>query len=180
MQQKSDNYVEGNGIGPPSGYNNVDHQLQNQRKFMNRLRLLLNQFIFFSCAKTDYIHDQARFSHFSSVSSNNHRYISSGAGGQTTLASAERYNHLANDTGIDGMSSNILSHGGILPPETTLAGAGIDIFGFTSGSPLPPPSPAPPTTHNTQYSLLGGTTPSTVILIIYEIYFKRQILLDAN
>ena len=120
----------------------------------------------------DYIHDQPRFSHFSSVSSNNHRYISSGAGGQTTLASAETYNHLANDTGIDGMSSNILSHGGILPPETTLAGAGIDIFGFTSGSPLPPPSPAPPTTHNTQYSLLGGTTPSTVILIIDEIYFQ--------
>ena len=46
MQQKSDNYVEGNGIGPPSGYNNVDHQLQNQRKFMNRFRSLLNQFIF--------------------------------------------------------------------------------------------------------------------------------------
>ena len=40
MQQKSDNYVEGNGIGPPSGYNNIDHQLQNQSKFMNRLRLL--------------------------------------------------------------------------------------------------------------------------------------------
>ena len=33
MQQKSDNYVEGNGIGPPSGYNNIDHQLQNQGNF---------------------------------------------------------------------------------------------------------------------------------------------------
>ena len=31
MQQKSDNYeVEGNGIGPLSGYNNIDQQLQNQ------------------------------------------------------------------------------------------------------------------------------------------------------
>ena len=31
MQQKSDNYeVEGNGIGPSSGYNNIDQQLQNQ------------------------------------------------------------------------------------------------------------------------------------------------------
>ena len=34
MQQKSDNYVEGNGIGPPSGYNNIDHQLQNQGKYL--------------------------------------------------------------------------------------------------------------------------------------------------
>ena len=59
------------------------------------------------------------------------------------------------------MSSNIVSHGGILPSESS-AVPGIDIFGFTSGSPLPPPSPAPPTTNNTQYSLLGGTTPSTV------------------
>ena len=33
MQQKSDNYeVEGNGIGPSSGYNNIDHQLQSQGK----------------------------------------------------------------------------------------------------------------------------------------------------
>ena len=61
-------------------------------------------------------------------------------------------------------SGNLVSHGGILPPESTSAVPGIDIFGFSSGSPLPPPSPAPPTTNNTQYSLLGGTTPSTVIL----------------
>ena len=54
-----------------------------------------------------------------------------------------------------------MGDGGILAPESS-AVAGIDIFGFTSGSPLPPPSPAPPTTNNTQYSLLGGTTPSTV------------------
>ena len=33
MQQKSDNYeVEGNDIGPSSGYNNIDHQLQSQGK----------------------------------------------------------------------------------------------------------------------------------------------------
>ena len=61
-------------------------------------------------------------------------------------------------------SGNLVSHGGILPQESTSAVPGIDIFGFSSGSPLPPPSPAPPTTNNTQYSLLGGTTPSTVIL----------------
>ena len=31
MQQKSDNYeIEGNAIGPSSGYNNIDQQLQNQ------------------------------------------------------------------------------------------------------------------------------------------------------
>ena len=36
MQQKSDNYVEGNGIGPPTGYNNIDHQLQNQGKYSIR------------------------------------------------------------------------------------------------------------------------------------------------
>ena len=35
MQQKSDNYVEGNGIGPPTGYNNIDHQLQNQGNFQS-------------------------------------------------------------------------------------------------------------------------------------------------
>ena len=32
-QQKSDNQeVERNGIGPSSGHNNIDHQLQNQGK----------------------------------------------------------------------------------------------------------------------------------------------------
>ena len=43
MQQKSDNYeVEGNGIGPSAGYNNIDHQLQNQGKkwIINNLFLL--------------------------------------------------------------------------------------------------------------------------------------------
>ena len=87
---------------------------------------------------------------------------------QTTAT--DRYNHppLAR---VDGMNSgNIVSHGGILPPETGSAVPGIDIFGFSSGSPLPPPSPAPPTTNNTQYSLLGGTTPSTV-RIAFMLFF---------
>ena len=35
MQQKSDlSYAEGNGIGPPSGYNNIDQHLQNQGKLL--------------------------------------------------------------------------------------------------------------------------------------------------
>ena len=72
-------------------------------------------------------------------------------------------------------SGNLVSHGGILPPESTSAVPGIDIFGFSSGSPLPPPSPAPPTTNNTQYSLLGGTTPSTVILSSKHVTYSVQL-----
>ena len=36
MQQKGDHisYAEGNGIGPPSGYNNIDQHLQNQGKLL--------------------------------------------------------------------------------------------------------------------------------------------------
>ena len=35
MQQKGDHsYAEGNGIGPPSGYNNIDQHLQNQSKLL--------------------------------------------------------------------------------------------------------------------------------------------------
>ena len=80
-------------------------------------------------------------------------------------STTDRYNYLPNHIlRVDGMNSgNIVNHGGILPQESSTAVSGIDIFGFSSGSPLPPPSPAPPTTNNTQYSLLGGTTPSTVI-----------------
>ena len=37
MQQKSDlSYAEGNGIGPPSGYNNIDQHLQNQGKLLDK------------------------------------------------------------------------------------------------------------------------------------------------
>ena len=31
MQHKSDHFVEGNGIGPPTGYSDIDlHNIQNQ------------------------------------------------------------------------------------------------------------------------------------------------------
>ena len=99
---------------------------------------------------------------FISVSTNNHRYIPPAVAPSTHSIAAERYNHLPSDARLDCIGSNIGGHCGNIVQEST--GSAIDIFGFTSGSPLPPPSPAPPTTNNTQYSLLGGTTPSTVCL----------------
>ena len=76
----------------------------------------------------------------------------------------DRFDYHPNDVShLDGIGgTNIVHFPGTLNSSEPTTFTGIDIFGFTSGSPLPPPSPAPQTTNNTQYSLLGGTKSSTV------------------